>query len=205
MSTETFGHISGFLVAVCIIPYSIRVWQKKITPEPTSWLLWSILGLALLLTYKDSGAQDNIWPAVFGFTNPILIFLLILVKQKGRLKKITEKTDLFCLIAGLVSLLMWALMRKDPHLVQYALYIAIIADGLAAIPTIISYRNNPIEDRPFAWGLFSVGYGLAIFAINEHTIANYALPLYMFTTSMIVTMLLLAFRIKQKIPLKEWI
>lgn len=205
MSTETFGHISGFLVAVCIIPYSIRVWQKKITPEPTSWLLWSILGLALLLTYKDSGAQDNIWPAVFGFTNPILIFLLILVKQKGRLKKITEKTDLFCLIAGLVSLLMWALMRKDPHLVQYALYIAIIADGLAAIPTIISYRNNPIEDRPFAWGLFSVGYGLAIFAINEHTIANYALPLYMFATSMIVTMLLSAFRIKQKIPLKEWI
>jgi hypothetical protein len=205
LSTETFGHISGFLVAVCIIPYSIRVWQKKITPEPTSWLLWSILGLALLLTYKDSGAQDNIWPAVFGFTNPILIFLLILVKQKGRLKKITEKTDLFCLIAGLVSLLMWALMRKDPHLVQYALYIAIIADGLAAIPTIISYRNNPIEDRPFAWGLFSVGYGLAIFAINEHTIANYALPLYMFATSMIVTMLLSAFRIKQKIPLKEWI
>jgi hypothetical protein len=205
LNTELFGYISGILVAICIIPYSIRIWQKKITPSPTSWLLWSILGLALLLTYKSSGAQDNIWPAVFGFTNPTLIFLLILARQRGRLEKITEKTDLCCLAAGIISLLMWTFMRKYPHLVQYALYVAILADLFAAIPTIILYWNSPMEDRPFAWGLFSIGYGLAIFAISEYTIANYVLPLYMFAGSMSVTLILSIPRIKNRISLREWI
>jgi len=205
LNTELFGYISGILVTASIIPYSIRVWQKKITPSPTSWLLWTIIGLALLLTYDSSGAKDNVWPAFFGFTNPTLIFILILARQKGRLQKITERTDLCCLAAGLISLLMWAFMRKNPDLVQYALYVAIVADAFAAIPTIVSYWNDPREDRPFAWGLFSIGYGLAIFAISEHTIANYALPLYMFAGAMSVAMILTVFRIRQRIPLKEWV
>lgn len=205
LNTELFGYISGILVIASIIPYSIRTFQGKIHPELTSWLLWSIIGLALLLTYESSGAQDNIWPAVFGFTNPLLITILILARQKGRFRKITEKTDFCCLIAGLISLLMWAFMRKDPNLVQYALYIAIIADAFAAIPTIIFLWNSPGEDRPLAWGCFSIGYGLAIFAISEHTVANYALPLYMFAGSMSVTTILLVFRVKKHIPLKEWI
>lgn len=205
MDTKLIGYISGFLVFGSVIPYSVRIWQKKITPSPTSWLLWAILGLTLLLTYKSSGAQDNVWPAVFGFTNPTLVFILILVRQKGRLHKITEKTDLCCLVACLVSLAMWVFMRKDPYLVQFALYVAIIADLFAAIPTITSYWNDPREDRPFMWGCYSIGYGLAIFAISEHTIANYALPLYMFVGSMSVTLILAVFRIKKHIPLKEWL
>jgi hypothetical protein len=205
LHTEFFGHLSGFLVAICIIPYSIRVWQKKITPEPTSWLLWSAIGLVLLLTYKSSGAKDNIWPAVFGFTNPTLVFILIMARQKGRLEKITEKTDMYCLTIGIASLILWAFMRKNPQLVQFALYVAIIADLFAAIPTIISYWKNPNEDRPFAWGLFSIGYGLAIFAISEHTIANYALPLYMCAGSMSVTLILSVFRIKNHVPLRDWV
>jgi len=205
LDTELLGYISGILVAICIIPYSFRIWQKKITPSPTSWLLWAIIGLALLLTYDSSGAKDNIWPAVFGFTNPTLIFILILVRQKGRIRKITEKTDLCCLIAGIISLIMWAFMRKNPELAQFALYVAIVADAFAAIPTITLYWNNPMEDRPFAWGLFSIGYGLAIFAISEHTIANYALPVYMVIGSMSITTILSVFRIKKHIPLREWI
>lgn len=203
--TELIGYISGFLVFFSAIPYLFRVWQKKITPSPTSWLLWSIIGLALLLTYESSGAKDNVWPAVFGFTNPTLIFSFILLRQKGRLRKITEKTDLYCLVAGLVSLLMWTFLRKNPYLVQYALYVAIVADLFAAIPTIILYWKDPSEDRPLMWGCFAIGYGLAIFAINKHTFANYALPVYMLIGSSSVTVLLSKYRIKNKIPLKEWI
>lgn len=204
MDTELIGRLSGALVIVSIIPYSIRTWQKKITPNPTSWLLWTIIAFALFLTYKSSGAKDSIWPAIFGFTNPLLITVLIVIRQKTRFEKITEQTDMCCLIAGIASLIMWAFMRKNPDLAQYALYVAIIADAFAAIPTIVFLWNNPLEDRPFAWGLFSIGYGLSIFAIEENSIANYALPLYMFFGALSVTLILSVYRIRNKIPLKEW-
>ncbi|MEK7209134.1 MAG: hypothetical protein AAB677_02655, partial [Patescibacteria group bacterium] len=78
MSAETIGLTSGLLVVASVIPYSIRTYQGKVQPNLTSWSLWTLIGLALLLTYKSSGAEANVWPAVFGFTNPLLITIIVL-------------------------------------------------------------------------------------------------------------------------------
>jgi hypothetical protein len=100
---------------------------------------------------------------------------------------------------------MWWFVRQRQELVQYALYLAIVADLCAAIPTIIFFKKEPEGDRPFAWFIFGTGWFVAIFAITEQTIANYALPLYMMAASFIATYLLSAPRIKRGIPIKEWI
>ena len=87
----------------------------------------------------------------------------------------------------------------------YALYLAIVADAFAAIPTIVSVWSHPDSDRPFAWLCFSVGYGLAILAITEQTIANYALPLYMSLGSLCIAFPLARYRQRKKAALAEWI
>ena len=203
MDKETIGLISGILVAVNIIPYAIRTYQKKIKPNITSWFLWTIIGFALLLTYKSSGAKANVWPAVFGFTNPLIITLLAIKQRSDWIKlNFIEKA---CLVVGFVSLGMWLVMRQDKSMVQFALYVAIAADACAAIPTIVLVWRRPWEDRPFAWGFFSLAYGISIFAISEHTFANYVLPLYMSLGSFSVVLPLSLYRIKTKKPLKEWI
>lgn len=203
MSAELIGLISGGLVTISVIPYSIRTWQGKIHPNITSWSLWAIIGLAILLTYRSSGADANVWPAVFGFTNPLLITILASIK-KSKWEKLNN-VEWICLVIGLTSLAMWLGMRQSRTLVQYALYAAILADAVAAIPTVVFVWHQPDGDRPFAWGLFAVGYGLAMLAITEHTFANWSLPLYMLLGSSSITAILAAYRIKQKAPLKEWI
>lgn len=203
MNTETIGLISGLLVIVSIIPYAIRTWQGKIHPNLTSWSLWALIGLALLLTYKSSGAGSNVWPAVFGFTNPFLITLLVL-KKHGRWTKM-NRVEIVCLILGLISLGIWVVVHDRQELAQYALYLAIAADICAAIPTIVFVWTQPDGDRPFAWCFFAVGYGLVIFAITEHTFANYVLPLYMFFGSLSVALPLALYRWKKRLPLSEWI
>ena len=85
------------------------------------------------------------------------------------------------------------------------LYTAIIADLFAAVPTFMFLWKNPEEDLPFAWSLYAIGYGLAIFAVKENTFANYALPVYMCIGSSSIASILIAYRIKKSIPLKEWI
>jgi len=203
-NTEFFGFLSAFLVCASIIPYAYRVWQKKITPQLVSWILWSFIGISLLLTYNSSGAESNVWPAVFGFTNPTLIVILLLWKRNNEIGKI-EGLDKYCLLFGLISLASWFYFRSNPKLVQYSLYVGLVADLFAAISTIKFVWKNPIEERPFAWVCYSIGYGLGMLAITEHTIANYSLPIYMCIGSMTISLPLIIYRIKTKAPLKEWI
>jgi drug/metabolite transporter (DMT)-like permease len=160
------------------------------------------LGLALLLTYKSSGAKDNIWPAVFGFTNPILLTIILI--WRGKIEK-PNMLEIICAVIGIVSIILWYFLQESKEYVQYALYLAIFADACAAIPTVLAYFKNPDEDRPFAWLLFGMGWILAIFAVPEDTIANYALPAYMAIASLLITLPLIVYRIKNKVKITEWI
>ena len=235
-SAKLIGIISGSIVALSVIPYAIRTWQGKVTPVISSWSLWTVIALAILLSFIGSGANENKWTAVFGFTNPLIITVLA-IWRKDSAKKIIKinrrrrspltslvivlfifrdkcleqysrmnKFDKTCLVFGLLSLTMSFFMRGgEKHNFEYALYLAIIADAIGAVPTYNFLRKKPWEDRPFAWGLFGIGYCLNIFSITEHTLANYTLPTFMTLASGSITSFLIAYRIKNKIPLKEWI
>ena len=190
------------MVFLSIIPYAIRTYEGKIQPVPTTWLLWSFIGLAVLLTYRSSGAEANVWPAVFGFVNPVVITILSI--WKGSQWKKPSRAERFCFVFGVISLGMWIFMRRNPHLAQYALYVAIAADIYAAIPTVIFVWREPDRDRPFAWVLFAVGYFLAVFAIPENTLANWILPLYMALVALVVAFPLALHRLRHHIPLRHW-
>ena len=203
MSAEAIGLISGVLVIISAIPYAIRTYQKKIQPSLTSWSLWALLGLVILVTYDSSGAEANIWPAVFGFTNPTIIAILVR-KQQGMWLK-PDKIEQACLVICVISLGLWLGVRKNEFLAQYALYLAMIADGCAAIPTITRVWKDPTSDRPFAWGFFAIGYGMTMFAIEDRTFVNFALPTYMFLGGLSVSLPLAIYRWKNRIGWKEWI
>ncbi len=199
---ETIGLISGILVAVSVIPYAIRTYQRKIRPNAASWSIWTLLGLAILLTYKSSGATTNIWPAVFGFINPLLITILVL--WRGEKHKPTP-LEVYCAITGIGSIILWWFVQGNKELSVYALCLALIADTIAAIPTIIFVWKTPEGDRPFAWGMFVIAYGIVFFAIKEHTFSNYILPIYMVVTCSLITFPLIRHRIKNKSPAFDWI
>jgi len=203
LDKELIGMISGGIVALSAIPYMYRVYQSKIHPNITTWSLWTLIGLTLLLTYSSSGAKESVWPAVFGFINPFII-TAIAVWKKGEIERLNS-IEKSCIIITILSLLMWFFTKESRNLVQYALYVAIITDIVAAIPQILFVWRSPEKDRPLMWWAFGVGYGLALFAISEHTIANYALPLYMTIIAFIITIPLVIYRLKQNIPLREWI
>ncbi len=203
MSAETIGLVSGLLVVASIIPYSIRTYQGKVHPNLTSFSLWTLIGVALLLTYRSSGAKANVGPAVFGAFNPLLITLLILRRDRAWTRP--DRIEVACIVFGVVSLGLWFCVRKSQELSQYALYLAIIADLCAAVPTIVFVWTHPDKDRPFAWGCFAVGYGLAIFAITDRTFANYVLPIYMTLGSSGIAFPLALHRWRQRTPLSEWV
>lgn len=203
LTLQTVGIISGALVGIGVIPYAYRVWQGKTAPVLTSWILWTLIGFSLLLTYKSSGAEANVWPAVTGFTNPLIISILIWYRKGER--RGLDQTERVCVRLCLLALIGWWFLKENRQLVQYALYLSIFADMCAAWPTIKALWKDPESDRPFCWASFGLAYSLVFFAIPELTVANLALPVWMVTGSTIITVPMVWYRIKKRIPLKEWI
>jgi len=99
----------------------------------------------------------------------------------------------------------WYLTKQNPSLVQYALYLALFADLIGLIPIIAGVIKNPTIDRPAMWMVFSFGYFFSIFAISDSTFVNWMLPIFMVIIPSLVWIPLVSYRIKNKIPIKEWI
>lgn len=205
MDKELIGTVSCAVVLLSALPYAWRTYQKKIQPQVTSWSLWTIISLALALTYKDSGAGANMWPVVFGFVNSAIITTLAFRAKNCEDRIRLTSLDKICTTVIFMVLLAWAALRDQPELVQFVLYGAIFANAVAAIPTVAKIKKDPGSERPAAWALLGIGYGLAFFAVEKPSIANYALPLYTIILATWVTSTLTLHRVKNRIRIREWV
>jgi hypothetical protein len=181
----------------------MRTWQRKIVPNLVTWSLLSFISFVLLLTYKNAGAEESIWPAVATFLEAFCILLLILFRQKRTLRKL-ERNEIWCIVIGLLSLTMLLFTQGHDIYANYALYLAIVADACALTPTILSVWKNPENDRPFEWIIFAFGYSVSLLAISESDIVLYIFPLYMIFSTLAVAVPLVLYRIRNGLPLKEW-
>lgn len=214
MGTVFYGALAGILVVASAVPYSIRTWQGKIVPHVGSWSLWTFIGLAILLTYRSAGAEDNLWPAIFGFTNPLLVTLIVLRnRRKDGTKPITPRgmwneltaLDRVCVAFGFAALGLWLYAGHDPKLHTMSLVTAVLADAGAAVQTVVFLWKKPGEDRPFAWSVYAAGYGTSFLALPNYSFDNIIVPAYMTITALFIALPLVLHRIRTKAPIGEWI
>lgn len=199
---ELIGYISGIIIFISGLIYTYRVYKKDVVPNIVTWSLFSLMGIIIVLSYSASGAKENLIPAIAATLSPVLIVILSLFRKT---EKKYGRTDVICGFIGVVSIIFWYITKESRELVQWALYLAILADIIAIIPTIEFVNKNPEKDRPGSWFIFSVGYALVFATITEHTFANYSLPLWMTFGSVFVWWPLIKYRIKNNIPIRKWI
>ena len=202
MYHSVFGWLGAALVVISAVPYTIRAWQRKIEPNPISWGLWTVIGFALLVTYISAGATESAWVYVFGFTNPLIISVIVFVRSRKR--EPLGLHDYIALVMGLAALALWLFVRSDESMSGWALVLAIAADACAVLPTLAYLRRDPMCDRPFAWSLFALGNFVNLFAIRDGDITEYILPIYMVIGGLLITAPMILYRLKHRVPLKHW-
>lgn len=188
------GVLSLLLILTSGAFHCTRVWQGKIIVNPMSWLVWFGVSFAILISYKSVGATHNFLPAIGNVIFPGINFILSLKQKFTKL----DKWDIACGALGVISILIWYFTHDNPATAQYANYLAILADLCAIIPTYRLVKSNPMVEKPLPWIVFSVGFGISIFAITEHTIANYVLPIYMSLGAGAVAFIQVQYRLKTK-------
>ena len=194
------GILAQFIFAIAILPYIISIFRETVKPNRISWFIWSVIGFAFWLITPPTADEVTRMMTVIFMVNPTIVFMLTLFKGESTKPDNLEKFSLF---TGITAILVWYFFKDDSGLLPISL--AIFADFCALLPTLRFVFKAPEEETPLAWILFFLGSFLAVVAIEEHTLENVLLPLYIAIGSFFVAYPLVRYRIKMKTPVKQWI
>lgn len=194
------GLLAQFILAVSILPYAISIFRGTVKPNRISWFIWAVIGFAFWLITPETADEITKMMTVVFMVNPTIIFILTLFKGENLKPDNLEK---FSLMVGLSAIVVWYIFRNSLGL--FPISMAIFADFCALLPTLRFVFIAPQEETPLAWIFFFLGSLIALFAIEHHTVESMLLPIYMAIGSSLVVFPLVSYRIKMKIPLKNWI
>ena len=194
------GAIAQLILAISILPYTVSIFRETVKPNRISWFIWSIIGFAFWLITPPTADEVTKMLTVIFMVNPTIIFILTLFKGENIKPDNLEK---FSLIIGLSSIIVWYVFKDNSGI--FPITIAIIADFCALIPTLRFVFSSPDEETPLAWIFFFLGSLISVIAIQDHSLQSMLLPVYMTIGSFLVVFPLVTYRIKMKIPIKNWI
>lgn len=194
------GLAAQVILAASILPYTISIYRGTVKPNRISWFIWSVIGFTFWLITPESADQITKMLTVVFWINPTLIFILTLFKGENVKPDTLEK---FSLLIGLCAIAIWLVLRESSGI--FPTLIAITADFCALLPTLRFVMSAPEEEKPMAWICFFLGSFIAVFGIEHYTLENLLLPVYMTIGAFLVVFPLIRYRIRMKIPIRQWI
>lgn len=184
------GIVAGIISFVAYIIYVRSILKGESKPNRATWWIWTFMGFVLAASYYFSGARDSIWSPIVEFIGPLIIALLSIKYGEGGLK---DKTDLYCLIGSLFSIILWIIFNSP----VVALVINLFIDAFALIPTIKKSYKRPEGENFWAWFGTGIGDAINIFAANSLVFGIIVYPIYMFLADMIIIAILANGKIKK--------
>lgn len=166
------------------VSYLVDTVKGKVKPNRVTWFLWALAPLiAFVAEIKQGVGIQSLMTFMVGFI-PLLVFLASFVNKKSEWK--LGKLDIVCGLLSLLGIFLWYLSR-DPNV---AIFFALLADGLAAMPTIVkSYYYPETESYPI-YLAYMINAGLTLLTINIWNFAHYGFPLYIFILDLILIALI---------------
>lgn len=125
------------------------------------------------------------WATFFAGLAPFLIVIASFFNQRAYWE--IKRIDYFFAGIALIGLVLWQITKNA----NFALTFSILADLAVAIPTIIKSYTHPDSESPIAFGISSIGFLLAMLAIQEWNYESVAFIVYLFLLNGFITLLIL--------------
>jgi hypothetical protein len=181
---KVMGLIGGAFALAGFFPYAVEIMRGETKPNRASWFIWSVLGLAILATYKASPGSQHLLPGTIALAvGPVVTLLLCLKYGEGELTTF----DKSCLGGAALGLFLWHKFNSP----VLGLLCSLITDAMGLIPTWRSLAKDPTKEKPHAWILWSCGNICNMFTINKLTIQDAVYPSYYLIGTGVSTLLIL--------------
>lgn len=180
MIPEYFVYVGAVISFIGGISYLIDTVKGKVKPNRVTWLLWSIVPLiAFSAEISEGVGLLALMTFMIGF-KPLLIFLASFVNKKSVWK--LSKLDIFCGVFSLLGIILWYITQEG----LIAIVFSLIADFMAAIPTLVKSWLAPETEDHKAFTADAIGIFVTLLTIKTWNFAHYGFPLYIFTIDIIL-------------------
>lgn len=192
MLPEQFGYVAIVTSSLGAAWYIKGIFSGKTKPNFVTWFMWMLAPfIATFLYIKAGGSFIASLPVFMAGFVPLLVLIGATVKGNAYFK--ITFFDIACGIFSFLALIFWVLTRNTALSVVFA----ILADGLAAVPTLIKSWNFPETEKGLTYlpGVINNTIGLLI-------IKNWIFSIYSLNIYFILMNLALVFIIYRKTFLK---
>lgn len=181
MLNEHIVLVAAALATVGNLIYAAATFEGRTRPNRVTWALWALAPLIAFAAELKVGVG---LPAVLTFAagfGPLLVLAASLTNRSAYWD--IGPLDIVCGVISLGALLVWALTRTG----DVAILFSIIADALAAYPTIRKAYTHPETEHAAAFALMSAGSILTLLTIHHWTLASAGFPLYLVAVGILIT------------------
>jgi hypothetical protein len=176
--------------------YLLDTLKGRVKPNKVSWLLWSIAPLvAFFAEIKQGVGIVSLTTFITGFV-PLLIFIASFFNKKSEWN--IKKLDIICGILSILGLTLWLVTKVG----NIAIFFSILADGLAAIPTIVKSYEEPETESDLVYLMAIVNAGIRLLVIRVWNFEHWGFPLYLFLLDLLLV-ILIRFKLGKKLIKKS--
>jgi hypothetical protein len=194
MLNSNFIIIGTLIGAVGSVAYLIDTVKGKVKPNRVSFLLWSIVPFIAFFAQIEQGVGlEALMTFSSGFL-PLTVFIASFINKQAEWK--LTKFDLICGVLSLVGLVLWMITKVG----NVAIFFSIVADGLAAVPTIVKAYKYPDTEIAWPWIATVIGVILTLLTLSTFTFANSGFILYILVVNILIY-ILVQFRLGEKLPI----
>jgi len=180
MLHSNFIIVGALIGAAGSVAYLTNTVKGKVKPNRVTFLLWSVAPfIAFSAQIKQGIGLEALMTFSTGFT-PLTIFIASFVNKKAEWK--LSRFDLLCGILSLLGLVLWMITKVG----NVAIFFSIVADGLAAVPTIVKAYKYPDTEIAWPWIATVFGIVLTLLTLSTFTFANCGFILYILVVNTLI-------------------
>lgn len=192
MLDERFVIVGSLINFIGGLSYLIDTVKGKTQPNKVTWFLWAVAPLlAFSAQIKQGVGLQSLMTFTVGF-NPLLIFIASFVNKKAQWK--IGKLDIFCGILSVCGIALWQITQIG----NLAIFFGILADGTAAIPTIVKSYFKPESENYKVFLFAAINAIITLLTIKIWRFEYFAFPVYILSICVLL-FLLIKFKLGPKL------
>jgi hypothetical protein len=172
MINEKFIIVGSILGLVGGLSYLIDVLKGKVQPNRVTWFLWTAAPLLAFSAEIHKGVGLQSLMTFSAGLNPLLVFIASFFNRKAYWK--LKKSDYVFGGLALTGLILWKITGEG----NLAIAFSILADGMAAIPTVVKSWKYPNTESGLIYGLSSVNALITLLTVKNWNFETYGFPIY---------------------------
>jgi hypothetical protein len=175
-----FVFVGALLSMIGTTSYIADTVRGRTHPNRVTWFLWALAPLIAFVAQLQEGVGLR---ALLTFTvgfGPLLVLIASFVDRHAYAR--ITRFDLACGSLSIVALVAWQVTGKG----NVAIAFSLLADFMAAIPTIRKAYREPHTETAIAFGCSGLSAAITLLTITEWDFAVAGFPLYILVMSAVL-------------------